>query len=186
MIPAAILTRLKCEGVSIDLKPDGKLALSAARPPRAEILDLVREHKEALVRLLREPSAEPASADNLMLAWRESLRDFEPKTVIGGKLRRASLNFLDTNLAAQAIETGWRELELFGVLNHADADVIARRADAKGAVTSVVLAPWEGTRLESFAASHAVIITGSGAILRQPKRPMNREMVVPFWMASAL
>ena len=106
----------------------------------------------------------PASADDLMLAWRESARDFEPRTIVGSKLRRAAFDFLDSNLALQAIETGWRERELFGVLDHFDVDVIGRRADAKGVVSSVALTPWEGTYLEGFAISHAVIVTGFGAI----------------------
>ena len=87
-------------------------------------------------------------------------------------------------IAVQAVKLGWTEQELFGVLNHDETEVIKLRGDAKGVVPYVALAVWPGTRLESFAVTHAVIVTGSGAILRRLKWAVSNA--VPFWNCSAL
>ena len=113
--------------------------------------------------------------------WQQRLHGFTPQTVVGVKLRAAALAFLDSLMAVQAAKLGWTEPELFGVLDHDDTEVIKLRADAKGVVAYVALAVWPGTRLESFAATHAVIVTGSGAILRRPKR--TAANTVPFGTA---
>ena len=130
------------------------------------------------------PKAIRGVSENGISGWRKSVREFAPHSTIGVKLRRTALTFLDSVIAVQAVELGWGELELFGVLNHDDAKVINCRADAKGVVPYVALAVWPGTRLDRFAATHAVIVTGSGATLRRPKRgATNTE---PFWNCKAL
>jgi hypothetical protein len=116
--------------------------------------------------------------------WQQRLHGFTPQTVVGVKLRAAALAFLDSLMAVQAAKLGWTEPELFGVLDHDDTEVIKLRADAKGVVSFVALTVWPETRLESFAASHAVIVTGSGAILRRPKR--TAANTVPFWSCNRL
>jgi hypothetical protein len=103
---------------------------------------------------------------------------------MGVKLRAAALGFLDSVIAVQAVKLGWTEQELFGVLNHDETEVIKLRGDTKGVVPFVALAVWPGTRLERVAASHAVIVTGSGAILRLPKRAGSN--VMPFWNSNTL
>jgi hypothetical protein len=130
------------------------------------------------------PKAIQSISENGISAWRKSVRAFLPRTAIGNKLRRAALTFLDNAIAGQALELGWSEPELFGVLAHDDAEVIKLRADAKGVVPYVALAVWPGTRLEGFAVTHAVIVTGSGAILRLPRRAGSN--VMPFWNSNAL
>ena len=117
-------------------------------------------------------------------AWIGSIRSFTPGIAIGDNLRKAALAFLNSEIAVQAVELDWNERELFGVLNHDDAEVITCRADAKGVVPYVALAVWPGTRLDRFAASHAVIVTGSGAILRHPKRVAANT--VPFWNCNGI
>lgn len=130
------------------------------------------------------PKAIQTISENGISALRKSVRAFLPRTAIGNKLRRAALTFLDNAIADQALELGWSEPELFGVFDHEDAEVIKLWPDAKGVVPYVALAVWPGTRLESFAACHAVIVTGSGAILRRLKR--GAPNAVPFWNSSAL
>jgi hypothetical protein len=116
--------------------------------------------------------------------WRQRLHGFTPQTIVGVKLHAAALAFLDNEIAVQAVELGWSEPELFGALDHGDVEAIKLRADAKGVVSYVALAVWPRTRLESFAASHAVIVTGSGAVLRRLKWAVSNA--VPFWNCSAL
>ena len=116
--------------------------------------------------------------------WRQRLQGFTPQTIVGVNLRATALAFLDSVMAVQAAKLGWTDPELFGVLDHDDVEVIKLRADAKGVVPYVALAVWPGTRLERFAASHAVIVTGSGAILRLPKQAAANT--VPFWNCDGL
>ena len=116
--------------------------------------------------------------------WRQRLHGFTPQTTVGVKLRAAALAFLDSVIAVQAVKLGWTEPELFGVFDHEDAEVIKLRGDAKGVVPYVALAVWPGTRLESFAVTHAVIVTGSGAILQRLK--WAAANTVPFWNCKAL
>ena len=130
------------------------------------------------------PKAVQGVSENGISAWRKSVRAFSPRTAIGDKLRRAALTFLESAIAGRARELGWSEPELFGVFDHQDAEVIELRADAKGVAPYVALAVWPGTRVESFATTHAVIVTGSGAILRRPKRASANT--VPFWKCKAL
>jgi hypothetical protein len=111
---------------------------------------------------------------------------FTPKTANGEKLRRVALSFLASDLWQTATELGWSELELFGVHNHNEPDVINRRADAKGVVSFVALAVWPGTRIERIEYGYAVIITGGGGTLMYPRRGNGFVNSVPFWQNEAL
>ena len=82
------------------------------------------------------PKAMRGVSENGISAWRKSVRAFLPRTAIGNKLRRAALTFLDSAIAGQALELGWSEPELFGVLDHDDAEVIKLpgRCERRGAL----------------------------------------------------
>lgn len=124
------------------------------------------------------------ASEHGILSWHRHVTEFEPQTTIGEKLRRASLAFLQSELALRAAELAWNELELFGIFDGADADVINRRPAEKGLVSFVALAPWPDTRIESFHANHAVIVTGHGGTFASPKRAASFSMA--FWQSEAL
>jgi hypothetical protein len=111
---------------------------------------------------------------------------FSPKTEIGEKLKRAALSFLASDQWQTATEFGWTEVELFGVYNHDEPDVINRRADAKGVVAFTALAVWPNTRIERIEAGYAVIVTGGGGVFMSPKRGDRLSASVPFWQIEAL
>ena len=109
--------------------------------------------------------------------------EFSPKTAIGEKLKRAALSFLKSELSQVAIDLGWDEVNLFGIYNHDDPDVVNRRSDAKGIVPFVALAVWPNTQIERFAESNAVFVTGGGGTFMFPKRDRSS---VAFWRSEAL
>src|SRR5262249_20854450 len=109
--------------------------------------------KDALLAGRREGrSGEAASdaPDHGGSAWRGAIRHFELQTDTGESLKTAALAFLESDLAGQAVELGWTGLELFGVLEHGEAEAVRLRSDAKGIVSLVAVAPWAGTRLDSL------------------------------------
>jgi hypothetical protein len=111
---------------------------------------------------------------------------FSPKTETGEKLRRAALSFLASDQWQTATEFGWTEIELFGVYNHDEPDVINRRADAKGVVAFTALAVWPNTRIERIEAGYAVIVTGGGGVFMSPKRGDKYANSIPFWQIEVL
>jgi hypothetical protein len=128
-------------------------------------------------------AAEGGPADGIP-GWRHGVCGFTPHTAIGEKVHAASLAFLNSDLATVAADLGWNELELFGVFDHEDPAVINRRPDAKGIIVFVALAVWPGTRIESFHASHSVIVTGSGGVFISPKRFAASS--IAFWDSGVL
>ena len=131
-------------------------------------------------------SCDSKSAGTLGLgipAWRRNVLAFDPKTTVGERLRSAALSFLGGGQAQIAEGLGWGAAELFSVFN-GTADTIARRVDAKGIVPFLALAPWPGTRVQAFAATHAVFITGTGGRFLAPKRAAPGSIL--FWDARGL
>jgi len=127
-----------------------------------------------------------AKARNLILNWQDLAVAFNPQTDAGEKLKTATLAFLCSRIAREAVTHAWNELQLFGVMDASSAAVIDRRADLKGVVSFTALAPWPGTSIESFQGLSAAIVTASRARLQYIKRNFDPRRVHPFWFAEAL
>ncbi len=91
-----------------------------------------------------EPASEPDNDADLPRYWRECTRSLDPHCERGQRIKAAALAFLDSDLVYEAIEHDWNELQLFGVMRTDDAAILERRADCKGVMTYVSLAPLEG------------------------------------------
>jgi hypothetical protein len=128
----------------------------------------------------------PKTAAEAAANWRDCANSLNPLTEKGERIKTAVLAFLHSDLVYQAIEHGWGMLQLFGVMRTKDAAVLDRRADCKGVLPFIALAPWKDTKLQSFSGTYAEIVTGSGAVLRQPKGRMDTSTVVPFWESEAV
>ena len=156
----------------------------AASHPIGHACENSNEPQVGTVKCLK--SQQPETADfplDGIAAWRQNVLEFDPQTTIGERLRTEALNFLGGGQAQIAEGLGWGAAELFSVFN-GTADTIARRVDAKGIVPFLALAPWPGTRVQAFAATHAVFITGTGGRFLAPKRAAPGSIL--FWDARGL
>jgi hypothetical protein len=182
-----ILTRVQAAGLSLSAD-GGSLRLTGEHRGALsdELRALIQGHKPELLALLSANDNAESPPGDMRSCWRDCIRSAPLRTEKGERVRRAALVFLGSDSVLEAIEHGWDELQLFGVMSTSDEALLDRRADLKGIVPFVALTVWHGTRVESFTGSHAVIVTGSGAILKQTKRNMDPATVLPFWESEAL
>lgn len=93
-------------------------------------------------------------------------------------LRTASLAFLESGFAADAVRLGWNERDLFAVFSGITS-AIPIRVDALGLVTTTALAPFTYRILE-IGPDHAMIETETGARHRARRGPPCSASVV-WW-----
>jgi hypothetical protein len=128
-------------------------------------------------------SSEPSSVLN---GWRASVETASPPQLLlellekFETLRTASLTFLDSGFALDAVHHGWDELQLFAV--HKGSEPIMR-VDAYGLVPMLA---WSGLGLVllDVDAGHATVTTRSGSLLRQPRLRAGHSAAVPWWEHS--
>jgi hypothetical protein len=196
---ADLLARLEAEGVSVALDGDG-LKLKADHAPPAELLERLKRHKaevmaELAARLapddpLEQPGPMPGSGRSDLSEinaqeffgvtrarelehWRACNEALEPACHEGERLKRAALEFLADGWAEKALELGWSELDLFGLVHW-------RRHDGRGLVVTAGLSihrlriigiGQEKARLESQ--------TGAGMTYARPCPGIGQAR--PFW-----
>jgi hypothetical protein len=114
--PYDVLKRARAAGVEII--PDGdQLRLRANAAPPRELLDELRAHKPALLRLLTQPDeATPSEADpaERIGAWL-AVMDRLPKACgpYGQRLRAITTDFALSCWAYEAVRLGWTDADLF-------------------------------------------------------------------------
>jgi hypothetical protein len=128
------------------------------------------------------------SLDELAASWfagwsREIRRLSDPADRHWATLKTASLMFLTTPHARAALQTGWSEIELWGVPPMDDARWCF---GSKGLLPAVAWAPWPRTRLSAVDADGADIVTGSGGRLRHRRTCQDVTGAMPWWRHPAL
>lgn len=171
MSAAALLSRLKKAGVHVAAE-DGQLKLDGPKAALGEeVLDELRQAKPELLKLLSR------SEHPLIAEWRAAIEQTEPATPEGQKLKEVSLDFLDSEDAAAAIENGWDAVSLFGV--HKGRAPKAR-IDAWGLVLFLA---WgvHGCRVESVDEKVCALRTRAGVAQQQPRDRANFDQAIPWW-----
>jgi len=118
--PHDVLKRAQAAGVEVI--PDGdQLRLRANAAPPRELLDELRAHKPALLRLLAQPGDETPSASDAdpaerIGAWLAAM-DRLPKAsgAHGQRLKAITADFALGPWAACAVQNGWTDAQLFAL-----------------------------------------------------------------------
>lgn len=166
MTPAGILTELRRHGADVEVDAGRpRLTWDEGAPPPAELIEVARQHREALIALVVaggestaprasgvEAIPEPARAGILRLGAMPSPGDFPPARWSEAieAARYLAIEWLDP-----ATNLGWPMLDLFG------CHPVKPRAALHMAGLALCLRP--GDRISALAESSAVMVTPGGA-----------------------
>jgi hypothetical protein len=125
-----VIARAQAAGLALSAGTDGLKIRGPRGALTSELLALIQGHKPELLALLAGNDNAAGDGDRRAY-WRDCIRDALLTTPKGVRIRRVALGFLDTELALQAIEHGWDELQLFGVTRTDDEALLDRRGDLK-------------------------------------------------------
>lgn len=167
-------------------------AFSAQPETRAEI-DLTAFHERAAIMEYDGGSlraeAEDAAAREMgfdtaahlhraaIEAWRSEIEAVKPCLPDIAKLKTASLRFLASEWATQALAADWEEVALFAI--H-EGECPKARLDAWGLIPSLAWGVQRCT-IESISREATFLRTTGGALLRQPRLRANFNEAVPWW-----
>jgi hypothetical protein len=185
--------------------PDGAENAKSAKVPESALLELpkgaVAEFEEKCSVLefdagVSREAAERGAAVDLgfaspdafytaaLASWRAEIERFRPASPPVKKLKEASLEFLAGPLAIQAVRCGWCELSLFGIFD-GNAEAARNRLGARGLLPALA---WSSLhmKLDSIDREHAVLVTPTGAVLRQRRYQAEIELATEWWRNTAL
>ena len=168
----ALLDEARAAGVEVEAAGD-KLRLRAKAKPDDGLIERIKAHKFELIGFLQKPKAQPEAlrpADPVR-EWRAAIESVTPPDQDGEHLQRASLDFLNSELASNALMLGWNEVHLFGVHKGPKPNM---RGDASGLIPSLA---WSalGLILIALDAEHAFLRSEGGSALRHPRRQANHD-----------
>lgn len=157
------------------------LSAREARDGRTAIL----EHEAGLPRDEAERIAATVARQDeaIIVRWRAEITAAPYFANPWRRLKGASLRFLSSAHATEAVEQGWTELDLWAVFS-GDSPAIPIRVDAQGLVPGIALSTFN-YRIVDVTPQLAILETGALAHHRSPRGPSCAAAVV-WWRHPVL
>lgn len=125
-------------------------------------------------------TAAAQSKPDQIAMWRRSIENVAADIKLWVRLRDGSLNFLASEWMKIALDHGWDEIDLWGVLS-APLMQIRVRPDCMGLVPALLWASWPLKLVEITADGYRVVVTASGSHLSASRRMPSRNAAKVWW-----